>query len=209
MVQIVDGGSVVFDADIYVPPSNETINYLQSVRENYQNRLATGARDFYGSIVERVTGYDYDKLKYMAQAVVRTVDNMWMDDVIQPLYEIGHYQHAPQQMVRWLMAEPNIRQLYHNGEAEGYGERYVDANPGMIGEDHHDWQVVMDGVVEEDEDGHDMSTEYFYESNPQYDPEFDELNINDTANIMRSWAYMAEYALAKREDPTSKWNAQL
>lgn len=209
MVQIVSGGAVGFDAGVYMPPPPDTVNYLQNTMNQYMGMLGAPARQFYDTIADRVTSYDYEKLAYMAQAVVRNVEGMWMDNRIQPLYDIGHFQQAPQVMVRWLMAEPTIRKLYHNGEAEGYGENYVDNCPGMIGEDHHDWQVVNDGIMFEDDDGEDYSTEYFYESNPQYDPEYDSLNINDVANIMCSWTHMAEYARQKRDDPTSKWNAQL
>lgn len=209
MVAYAQGGHVGFDAGVYVPPPPETVNYLQATMDNYRSRLGGSAQNLYQSVVHQVASFDYEKLAYMAQAVVRTVNGMWMDNVIQPLWEIGHFQQAPQVMVRWLMAEPTIRQLYHNGEAEGYGDRYIDISPGVVGAQHHEWQIVNDGMYSTDEDGSDVSTEYFYDSNPQYDPEFDELNVNDAANIMRSWTHMAEFARAKRDDPTSKWNSQL
>lgn len=209
MVQIVSGGAMGFDAGLYIPPPPETVHYLQNTMGSYLQRLGEPARNFYQNVSDRVTGYDYERLGYMMQAVGRAVDGMWMDDVIQPLYDIGHFQHAPQTMVRWLMAEPTIRQMYHDGEAEGYGERYKDTSPGMVGEDHHDWQVVNNGVYKEDEDGMDYEVDYFYDSNPQYDPEYDSLNVNDVANIMMSWKSMAAFAEARRADPTSKWNGQL
>lgn len=209
MVQIVSGGVAAFDANVYVPPQPDTVEYLQTTMNNYFHRLGEPARQLYQTVADRITGYDYEKLGYMMQAVGRTVQNMWMDNVIQPLYEVGQMQHAPQVMVRWLMAEPTIRQLYHNGEAEGYGDRYVDYSPGLIGEEHLDWQIVNDGVIHEDEEGVDYCVDYFYDSDPRYDPEYDNLNVNDVANIMRTWTHMAAYAEAKLEDPTSKWNAQL
>ena len=209
MVQIVSTGAVGFDAGVFIPPPPDTVQYLQQTADSYLQRLGQPAMNLYQNISDKIAAFDYERLGYMMQAVGRTVDNMWMDNVIQPLYDIGHMQHAPQVMVRWLMAEPNIRQLYHNGEAEGYGERYFDRQPDVIGAEHHDWQVVNDGVMFVDDAGEDYSVDYFYDSNPQYDPEYDALNVNDVANIMCSWTHMAEFARAKRDDPTSKWNGQL
>ena len=209
MVQIVSGGAVGFDAGLYIPPTPATVGYLQNSMNTYFQRLGEPARQFYDSIADKVASYDYEKLGYMVQAVGRSVGSMWLDNIIQPLHDIGHIQHAPQVMVRWLMAEPTIRTMYHNGEAEGYGERYYDASPNQIGVDHHDWQVVNDGVFFTDEDGDDYTVDYYYDSNPQYDEEYDSLNVNDVANIMCSWTHMAAYATAKRDDPTSKWNGQL
>lgn len=209
MVNIVSSGAVGFDAGVYVPPAPETVGFIQQNMNRFREQLMAPAQNLYATYTDKVSSFDYQQLGYMLQAVGRTVDSMWMDNVIQPLHQIGHLQHAPQVMVRWLMAEPTYRQLYHNGEAEGYGERYYDRSPNDIGQTHHDWQVVMDGVVETDEDGIDYSTDYFYDSNPQYDPEYDELNVNDTANIIRSWQAMAAFASAKKDDPGSAWNGQL
>lgn len=209
MVQVISGGSVGFDAGVYIPPPPSTVQYLQTTMNNYHGRLDGIGQNMYQSVVDKIASFNYEQLGYMAQAVSRTVVGMWMDDRIQPLTTIGQFQHPPQTMVRWLMAEPTIRQIYHNGEAEGYGDRYRDSQPACIGEDHHDWQIVNDGMFGEDEDGNDVTTEYFYDSNPQYDPEFDELNIHDTTNIMRSWAHMAAFAKAKRDDPTSAYNSRL
>lgn len=209
MVNIVSSGSVGFDASVYVPPPPETVGYIQQNLDRFKNSLGIPAANQYASVIDRITSYDYQKLGYMLQAVGRTVENMWMDNVIQPLTQIGHLQQAPQVMVRWLMAEPTYRQLYHNGEAEGYGDRYYDRNPNNIGHTHHDWQVVNDGMFVVEDDGMDSSTEYFYDSNPQYDEEYDELNVNDCANIIGSWSHMAAAAIAKRDDPGSAWNAQL
>lgn len=208
MANFHSGGTMGFDAGVYIPPPPDTVSYLQQTANNFHGRLDGFAANMYQSMADKIASFNYENLAYMAQAVYRMADGLWLDNRIQPLQQIGHFQNAPQSMVRWLMAEPTIRQLYHNGEAEGYGENYIDRCPNDIGETHHDWQIVNDGVFDT-EDDMDVTNEYFYDSNPQYDPEFDELNIHDVTNIMSSWKHMAAFAKAKRDDPTSKWNGRL
>lgn len=209
MVNVYRGGVEAFDASMSIPPPPETVQYLHDTRQRFTSSLTHTGRYAYEAAKDKIMSFDYQKLGYIAKAIRRMGDNLWMDNVIGTLHDIGQFQHPPPIMRRWLMAEPTVRQLYHQGQVEGYGNDYIDRHPGQVGTEHYDWQVVMDGVVVEDEHGHDVSYEYFCNTDPAYDPDYDELDIVDKSNIIDAWAKMSSFIKANRDDPTSKWNAQL
>lgn len=103
------------------------------------------------------------------------------------------------------MAEPTVRALYHEQQCDGYSDTYVDAEPGRRGVDHSDYRRVMDGIVEMDEDGGWSSTEYLDEL-PENEKEF---LFEEQFDLLRSWHTMAAAVMAKKDDPTSPWNAEL
>ena len=145
-----------------------------------------------------------------ATAAARAMKHQWQTDTIRPLETIDALQHAPNCMVRYLMAEPNIRWLYHQDQADGYRDRYVDTEPGQIGEDHYDYRRVMNGMVvidEEDEDGEPGW--HFTEWCEDLDEGDRELYFVEQVDILRSWQEIAERAINGGDDPTSKWNSSL
>lgn len=142
------------------------------------------------------------------RAAGRQISSHWQRNEILPLETTAQLQTAPLKMQRWLMAEPHIRSLYHRRQCDGYSDTYIDAAPGFIGENHEDYQRVMDGIVVEGDDdaGHDwVSTEYLYDL-PEDEREF---LFEEQFDILRSWHTLAEAVMAKEDDPTSRWNAEL
>lgn len=142
------------------------------------------------------------------RAAGRQIASHWQRNEILPLDTVEQLQVAPLKMRRWLMAEPTVRALYQKRQCDGYSSTYVDAAPGFIGENHEDYQRVMDGIVVEGNDNSDhawVSTEYMYDL-PEDENEF---IFDQQFDIIRSWHSMAEAVMAKKDDPTSEWNAEL
>jgi hypothetical protein len=142
------------------------------------------------------------------RAAGRQIASHWQRNEILPMETTEQLQTAPLKMHRWLMAEPNIRALYHQNQCDGYSDTYVDAAPGFIGPDHEDYQRVMDGIVEDSDESSEYewsSTEYMYDL-PEDEREF---IFDEQFDILRSWHTMAESVMAKEDDPTSRWNAEL
>ena len=211
MAQIIDGGTLTFDALVYGKMHSGTQNFLASKVQDMTygltdagRRFMSGAQDLY----ERVSGSEAAR---MLRAAGRAVSNVWRADDIRTLIDIGSIQHAGLQMQRWIMAEPTIRSLYHKEQVDGYSDTYVDMHPGVVGESHYDYRRAMDGLVmvaeEEDEEGEFgwSATTYFedlYEDDNDLDLE-EQLDIQDT------WRALREHILRKGDDPTSKFNAAL
>jgi len=126
-------------------------------------------------------------------------------DTIRPLHTLEEFQHAKARMRRYVMANPELRSMFHKQRIEGYGSSYEDLEPDRIGANHYDYRRVMDGVVEIDESGDWSSTTYFDELR---DGDRD-LLLSEQVNISLTWE-MAEYHLARKcGDMTSQQNAPL
>ena len=107
------------------------------------------------------------------------------------------------------MAEPTIRELYHMGQAEGYGENYIDTAKGLRGEDHLDYRLVLDGMWYEEAEGEYTHTDFLVESSPEFNPDYDTLNFIEQSSIISSWNNLAAIVNRRDDDPTSQFGAKL
>ena len=118
-----------------------------SVSEAVRNTVVNQFNQFRQSTVGRV-----------AQSIVDKANFFWGGGSYTAR-GIAGLQQADDAMIPYLMAHPYTRQLYIDGRIEGYGDRYVDYEPGVIGPDHYDYRRVMSGtVVEVEKDGKEVST---------------------------------------------------
>lgn len=204
MPTFIEGGIETFDALVYSDPHPNTAAFIE--QQLYQPSAAltdTGmafmqkAHDLY----ERFNGSEAMRL---ARAAVRQIKGHWEKDVIRPLTDIGMLQSAKLGMQRWLMAEPTTRRMYHKQQCEGFAGSYVDVNPGFVGAEHYDYRRVMNGIVEETDDGW-VAHEYI-EDLRDGDRE---LHAEEQFDILRSWQTLQNAMLAEDEDPTSKYNSML
>lgn len=206
MARIHDGGSMGFNAAIYGMPHPGTQAFLQQQFENTSvaltdagKRFMDGARDIY----ERVSG---SQAMRALRASGRKIKSMWQSDTIRALVNIGELQHAPLSMQRYVMAQPDIRHLYHQQRCDGYSGTYVDMHPNDIGENHYDYRRVTNGLFIEQPDGELVAVTYFedlYEGDR-------ELLLEEQVDIFElTWSAVRNAVRAGREDPTSKHNAEL
>lgn len=209
MVMLVGGDVETFDAMLFQPPPPHALQYMQQSANEFHMGLGQEAVNFYETVAPRIAAYDYDRMQQLAYAAYRTVDMFWTDNRIQELNTMAQFQHAPDNMVRWIMAEPSVRKLYKNHGLDGYGETYTDRHSSGIKEDHYDYMVVMDGMMVEEPDGGMSSTDYFLEAQPEYDPAYDTLSFNERVDITNSWSHIARFLELNGEDPTSKYNGHL
>jgi hypothetical protein len=158
-----------------------------------------------GELYERFMG---SQAVRRIRAAGRQIASHWQRNEILPLETTGSLQTAPVKMQRWLMAEPSIRSLYHKRQCDGYSDSYVDAAPGFIGAEHEDYQRVMNGIVVENPNAseHEWSTTEYLHDLPEDEREF---IFEEQFDILRSWHTLAEAVMAKDDDPTSRWNAEL
>jgi hypothetical protein len=128
---------------------------------------------------------------------------MWQDNTVRVMWSVGAAQQAPDAMVRWMMANPRIRSLYHDGRVEGYGDRYNDIQPNCVGEEQYDYRRVMDGMIVNTETGSHYTT--YHE---EIIPDDVVLNTLEKMSIRLSWDIVnKEIEDGNMDDPTSEWNA--
>lgn len=125
------------------------------------------------------------------------VENVWQSNVITHLQTLQQLQCAPLVMQRFIMAQPDIRKMYLNGEVSGYGDSYENLHGDGIGAKHYDWRRVMDGIGVVTDEGYQF-TQYVEDTR-----EDTELTVFEKVDVLRSW-HMASTELSKGEqDPTS------
>ena len=190
--------------NILVCPENNqnTRNYL---REQF-NRLGEGMSDvtkrFYQSSREKFDRLCNNRVTEMAKDALKNSLGVFHPNTILALTSLDSLRNAQAIMQRYIMAEPNIRKLYLQQRCDGYSDTYQNVHGDSIGENHYDYQRVVNGIIQEskDEDGVVRSYMEHY-SDVEYSEE-DELNFNDQIRILDTWEVIRHYVL-RDEDPTN------
>ena len=112
-------------------------------------------------------------------------------------------------MQRWIMANPDVRKLYHEQRIDGYSDTYEDIHENSIGESHYDYRRVMNGIVVDNDDeeaDYGWSSVTYFEDLAEEDRE---LRIDEQYDILSSWHYLQRYLAVGKEDPTSLFNGDI
>lgn len=206
MANVIEGGSAAFDYLLYGERDRGFANYLDQMRDEAVRHLGSTAQQFVMKTKENVERFYGSDAMRLARAAVRKVASLYEIDEIYELSNIGQLQHAPPKMLPYVMAEPELREMYHQQRVEGYGDDYIDYQPGVVGEGHTDYENVVDGIFMQCKDDEEacVSTSYLH---------LDEDNLLDhdqQMGIMLVTWEQVRIALSKgKEDPTSRFNATL
>lgn len=203
MAILVEGCNEDFNGAVYGYTSPAQLELLRSAPVESTQRLTDVGRWFVEKAqqtFERVMSADV--IRSVAVAARRAA-TFWQRDDIRPLRTLEELQNAPNKMVRWVMANPELRSLYHRQQIDGYSERYFDREPGRVGEAHYDYRRVMDGVAVVDDEADSWQIKLYGDSD---DPN-DELTPQQKSDIGVSWEASLAHLRSKREDTTSKWGA--
>lgn len=98
------------------------------------------------------------------KAAIRSIEGQDLVDpnTIQNICNSNMLHTANPTTQRYIMAMPELRELYHKQRVDGYSATYHDSEPGCVGKDHYDYRRVTDGVIIETEDSSTL-THYFQE----------------------------------------------
>lgn len=202
MIQIIDGGDATFDALMYGGVHPGTLQFLSSQFENPSPAITAAGQQFFdraAAIFQQFNGAE--ALRFM-KAAARGVRHAWQSDDIKPLSTIGMLQFAPLKMQRFVMAEPTIRQIYHQHGCDGYSDTYIDMHPNDIGEAHYDYRRAMNGLVIDLPD----DAEYEWQATTYMDTLSDgdsDLSLEEQIDIQDTWAFLRAHIKSSKEDPTS------
>ena len=194
----------VFNALAFGQTHPGTLSFLSSLPNMATDRLTHAAQGFYQQSQTMISSIMDSSIVRQAEAVLRKVAHSWDLNVIRELNDLGSLQYAPQTMMRWIMAEPTVRHLYHRQEVHGYGEQYLDREPDFVGEQHYDYRRVMDGIVQVTPEGEEVVKFYIDDV-----AEGDWLNITEKTAVTLTWAELRHQLELGRSDPTSPFNSAL
>lgn len=204
MAKVVHGDREIFRAMSYVQPDHDYMSHVERGYSSLVGSLSGKAAEFMDRAKAKYEQVRDSGSLRKARALLRQVGSMWGKDCIQQLDTVTQVQNAPYAMRRFIMAEPTIRRLYHQQRCEGYGSSYVDRQPGVVGDDHLDYQKVNNGWMHvEDDKWH--ATTY---SNDYPDDQDQELTLDEQDDIRSAWDIVRN-AVYFEVDPTSKRDADL
>lgn len=178
---------------------------LRDQLSDSMNRLRGVVRD--SSIVQRAvnrfqsftSGEMFRKIDAVRHRMVANTEA----DSVRELKTTAQISNAPPTMRRFMMANKKYRDLYHLGSAVGYGDRYIDNSPGVSGKYHHDYNLVIDGmmmtenvVIGDKEVKQSYIVNYFSSVEEDY-----ELSSRDKITYLKSWANLERLLEQSNIDP--------
>lgn len=194
------------DLMLYGDRSQFIGNYLQQqiqqlgpVMNSFGERLMGAVQTSYDFVTDQLTQMG---LKHELQSQgLGVVDNYFVE-----LPDWEAMQQANLTMQRWVMAQPDVRDLYQSQDIDGYSDEYVDLDEGGIGESHYDYRRVMDGVITDGEEVDEWVIKHYFEDLLPGDRELDHYEKELILNTWEAAKYMLETCdfdfTAKTEEPS-------
>lgn len=153
--------------------------------------------------VSKLHDFAFGETARRLEALRNKASALFDEDRISLIDDIGTIQQAPASMIPYIMAIPEVYEMYMNEELEGYGDDFIDIQPGAIGVDSFNYRTMTSGIVQqvEGEKGPYSSSTTFFELHQSDNP----LSVQARMNIdVTRKAVLA--MLEGERDPTSPWN---
>lgn len=154
VIEVNDTGAMDF---AFMNPLNNPYyqNFYNYVQNQFQN-LHAQLGDVGRSVVEKAQNI-YNNLygsNYIQRASVvsQMVTNTLSPFSIYYMSDPEMFKTASLYMQRYIMACPDIRQLYFQQRIDGYSDSYTNIEGEVSGVDHYDYRRVTDGVLMVEDD---------------------------------------------------------
>lgn len=172
-----------FSTIAYGRPSSNMMDRMHSEYERAKNTLCEMGHEYLQVAQDAYDLYIRSGTQRIADAAYNMINNCWETNTVRTMSSLSMLQNAPVAMTPYLLAEPTYRKLVQDGRADGWSHvDYVDPTPDDIGENHREYQMVVDGIVEVTDDGW-TSTNY----SSSEDDLFEELTFEQQLTCMDAW----------------------
>lgn len=207
---MIPGGYDGIDSVFSSKPLPSTMQYFdnqyQSMVQAAQTVGNTALQQIY-QVAQQTYNYVMDTRPWeAAEALMRQATHMFDPNAVRALHTLAELQTAKPVMQRWIMACPEVREMYHNNQIDGYSATYEDAQPKYIGAQHYDYRMATTGMVELNEETADWKSTTYFEELVGEDRE---LSFLDKVDVMISWSQIQHHMRTQQYDPTSVWNNKL
>lgn len=203
MAEVVYGDNSFFKSAVYGTQDFKALEFLSNQYNNISSFATNASMEFFNTaknLYDRLSGSTAIRMARQASEVMGT---LYQADEIHMLKTLVSLQLAKHTMQRWIMANPVVRQLYHDQKIDGYSNTYIDMHPNDIGESHYDYRRATNGLMVEVEDKL-LCTTY-----PDELMDEKELTIEEQLDIKISWDTIEKELSKGKEDPTSIWGNSL
>lgn len=188
---------------IVCPENNyETQNYLKEQLNRNCDGFSDITRKFFEESKTLYNNLKNSRALNTAKSAIKYAKGLFHPNTILELDSIEALRSAQAVMQRYVMAEPTIRKMYHEQRCDGFSDTYVDLSPKDIGDNHYDYQRVMQGIVVDEVDDEGNVESYFNNYSEVELSKESELVFEDQIRILNTWEVMKLY-ISKNEDPTN------
>jgi hypothetical protein len=203
-MNIITGGVNAFDSVIYPELSSVNRSYIERQFQNFNDTLNDVGRRFIEGAKHVYQEMTSSEAAMAARAAIQSAKGLSHPNQIRALNELKDIQTASPVMQRWIMAAPELRELYDDQICYGYADTYLNTFPKDHGKYHYDYRLVMDGVIQETED-----EGWFVNFYPDELMENDlPLTIGNKYDILSTWDVIKGFIKAG-EDPTNPFGGSL
>lgn len=193
-----------FDYLLFPEQHHNNATYVQRQFEQFSNTLTDAGRRFMENAKQVYQQVIESDAANLARLAIRNAKALFQGNHILPLLDIDSLQTASPLMQRYVMAQPDIRTMYHNNLCNGYSDTYVDMHPEKVGESHYDYRRVMQHMVQDTEDGWVVKS--WAEDLVEGDRE---LGFDEKACVLQTWDIVKMFVQAQASDPTNPWGGTL
>lgn len=184
MGRIVRMTESAFNTSMFGDSSNYMGNYLQHQMNKMYSSGMDVVNDGLYNTLQRSHDYIMDASRqYNIMKELHKNDLCSMDDYLIPCYSFEELQVAKPAMQRYIMAEPHLRQVYLDGNCDGYSDTYVSPYSTGVGDLDYNYRRVVDGVQRFDENGDGYIVRYI----EPLDDNDNDLHIHEQVAILRTW----------------------
>lgn len=207
MAQIMTGGLMEYEALTTVPMSYNANLFLNNMYSNWQQQLSPMQQSFYNNLGNMYNYMTPDQMLRIQQETLRKHDDLWRDHIICCYSTMSHFQNASPVMMPYIMAMPELSQLYADGKIDGYSSTnwsVIDST--QVGMNRYHYRRAIDGLYMEDPGTGEDHAIVMYEDvlNPT-----DELSRLQQADIQRTWDAARVLLKTQEFDFTSKTGGRL
>lgn len=211
MAQVVVGDREVLDQIMFGSPPPILQQYLASTQQRFMGTLNEIGVQFANTANNLFARLDSSEAMRLARAALRTVEIFGVADVIKEISSLEQLRIAPSTMIPYIMACPELTDLYNEGVIDGYAGRW---NPtsysNLRGWDNPYYAQVMQGQMTFTED--EESGNVVYEcTSIMEDDFFDDLPAllpEEADDIQTTWDHVRWYIKAK-QDLTSVYESEI
>lgn len=191
---VVGGGEYGANALLYKPLSQQTLSYLNDRLNSTLDRMKDIGGLFTQSVRSLYDKYNSREAIQRAKMVLHGAGVHLAQDIIYPV-SYDQYHNINLLMQRYVISQPDVNDMYVRNLCYGFEDTFEDPEPGTYGEDRYDYQRVMSGVLQFEENGDGYFKFY---SNDDTESELDNL---DKISVLDSWD-TALRLIAEGKDPT-------
>ena len=195
MAQVVIGGSETFDALLYPDQHPNVERYIQNQFNMYKpindigKQFLVNAKNAYQMMTSA-------EVKRKINAAINQTKSIFKPNRIYQLETLEEFQNPPPVMVKYLMANPIIKEIYNESRCQGYGSEFYDVSNGGIKEEDYVWRQVNSGILNDNEIG--WSVNYYVDDLLDGD---EVLTSEQKTDILTSWELM-DLHVNQKDDPT-------